>query len=400
MVRRLRQLYDQWNASPRALFVVLQVRAAPPRSRPPRPARRLTLEELRRPQAKGRAFCAGGDVRAIYDLGRAGDKEACREFFREEYLTNHKLATLSKPHVAVLDGVVMGGGNGISMHGTFRVATDKTLFAMPETAIALHPDVGASYFLSRLPGSLGEFLGLTGARLNGAELVDIGLATHYVPSHRLKMLDERWGDMRVGREEAVRFAIEEHAEIVELPRDSVLNRQGPEPAIATLRNLIDECFSAETVEGIIAALEERQKGGAEWCAEPLAALARMSPTSLKVTLRSIREGRRQDLQQCLEKEYRLTVRAIELTTSNDFYEASPQSTSLFKGFTNSGASELCLLRKTTNRRTVCVPSAQWSPKDLAGVSDEVVMTHFAPFENPDEELQLPPLEAKRQHARL
>eukprot|EP00850_Spirogloea_muscicola_P017172 SM000145S00789 [mRNA] locus=s145:17659:20291:- [translate_table: standard] len=293
--------------------------------------------------------------------GQAGDKEACREFFREEYLTNHKLATLSKPHVAVLNGVVMGGGNGISMHGTFRVATDKTLFAMPETAIALHPDVGASYFLSRLPGSLGEYLGLTGARLDGAELVDIGLATHYVPSHRLKMLDERWGDMRVGREEAVRFAIEEHAEIVGLPRDSVLNRQGREPAVATLRNLINECFSAETVEGIIAALEEQQRGGAEWCAEPLAALARMSPTSLKVTLRSIREGRRQDLRQCLEKEYRLTgVRAVLVEKDN---------------------------------------RPQWSPKDLAGVSEEVVMTHFAPFDNPDEELQLPPLQ-KRQHARL
>eukprot|EP00850_Spirogloea_muscicola_P000975 SM000003S11220 [mRNA] locus=s3:1778363:1781484:+ [translate_table: standard] len=383
MVKRLRQLYDQWDASPRALFVVLQVRAAPlvppPGASPPSP--RLTLEELRWLQGKGRAFCAGGDVRAIYDLGRAGglppprppraacgqpvriartrdddsacdagdrraaarawlsraagvggarkagDKEACREFFREEYLTNHKLATLSKPHVAVLDGVVMGGGNGISMHGTFRVATDRTLFAMPETAIALHPDVGASYFLSRLPGSLGEYLGLTGARLNGAELVDIGLATHYVPSHRLKMLDERWGDMRVGRDEAVRFAIEEHAEIVELPHDS----------------------------------EERQKGGAEWCAEPLAALARVSPTSLKVTLRSIREGRRQDLKQCLEKEYRLTgVRAVLVEKDNQ---------------------------------------PQWSPKDLAGVSDEVVMTHFAPFENPDEELQLPPLQ-HRQHARL
>jgi 3-hydroxyisobutyryl-CoA hydrolase len=137
-----------------------------------------------------RAFCAGGDVKAVVQLGRKGEYETALRFFRSEYRLNYAIGSLVKPYIALIDGITMGGGAGVSVHGKFRVATEKTVFAMPECAIGLMPDIGASYFLPRLlHGLLGLYLALTGARLKGIDVLRAGLATHYVPSHLLGSLE-------------------------------------------------------------------------------------------------------------------------------------------------------------------------------------------------------------------
>eukprot|EP00271_Cylindrocystis_brebissonii_P007164 TRINITY_DN20395_c0_g1_i1.p1 TRINITY_DN20395_c0_g1~~TRINITY_DN20395_c0_g1_i1.p1 ORF type:complete len:436 (+),score=97.59 TRINITY_DN20395_c0_g1_i1:295-1602(+) len=331
MVKRLHELYAQWEEDPRVNVIVLK--------------------------GEGRAFCAGGDVRQIHSLGKAGDLPPCRGFFADEYRLNYFLATLKKPHVAMLDGVVMGGGNGVSQHGAFRVATEHSLFAMPETAIGLHPDVGASYFLSRLPGYLGEYLGLTGARLNGAEMLAVGLATHTVPSDRLADLEERLAALRSSDLESVHLAILEHSEKPDdLPESSVLHQ----------RALIDECFSKESVEAITQALEQRAGEGDAWCEATLPALspAKASPTSLKATLRSIREGRRQGISECLRKEYRLTCKILESRVSTDFYEGV----------------RAVLVDKDNHPK--------WSPPSLEGVTTRSIDRLFSPLAS-SEELQLP-----------
>ncbi|XP_064964777.1 probable 3-hydroxyisobutyryl-CoA hydrolase 3 isoform X3 [Musa acuminata AAA Group] len=141
-------------------------------------------------KGNGRAFSAGGDVAAVVQSVTQGHWTLGAEFFRNEYTLNYIIATYSKPQVSILDGIVMGGGAGISIHGRFRVVTEKTVFAMPETALGFFPDIGASYFLSRLPGFFGEYVGLTGARLDGAEMLACGLATHFVPSMNLTYLED------------------------------------------------------------------------------------------------------------------------------------------------------------------------------------------------------------------
>ncbi|ONI22131.1 hypothetical protein PRUPE_2G109100 [Prunus persica] len=141
-------------------------------------------------KGKGRAFCAGGDVAAVVRQINEGNWRLGAYFFQKEFTLNYLLATYSKPQVSILNGIVMGGGAGASIHGRFRVATENSVFAMPETALGLFPDVGASYYLSRLPGFFGEYVGLTGTRLDGAEMLVCGLATHFVPSTRLSYLEE------------------------------------------------------------------------------------------------------------------------------------------------------------------------------------------------------------------
>ncbi|GKV06211.1 hypothetical protein SLEP1_g18121 [Rubroshorea leprosula] len=133
-------------------------------------------------KGKGRAFCAGGDVAAVLRDVKEGDWKSGAKYFSKEFSLNYLMATYKKPQVSILNGIVMGGGSGLATHGRFRVATENSVFAMPETALGLFPDIGASYFLSRLPGFFGEYVGLTGARLDGAEMLACGLATHYVPS--------------------------------------------------------------------------------------------------------------------------------------------------------------------------------------------------------------------------
>jgi enoyl-CoA hydratase/carnithine racemase len=220
--------------------------------------------------AEGRGFCAGGDVRAAAESG-AADGAAARAFFGTEYQLNHLLFTLAKPVVAFMDGIVMGGGVGIALPAKYRVATERTMFAMPEATIGLFPDVGGGWYLSRLPGRIGQYLALTAARLNGAEAKALGLATHYVPSEAL---------------DRVKAAIAAEPQRIEAILDEA-SVTVPEAPILALRDSIDRLFAADTFEEILAALEA---DGGDWAGETLAGLRTKSPQSCKVALRLLHEG--------------------------------------------------------------------------------------------------------------
>lgn len=245
--------------------------------------------------AGGKAFCAGGDVRAMRAAVLAGDLATVNRFFSSEYAVNQGIAEFPKPWVSLIDGVCMGGGLGVSVHGSHRIVTEHALLAMPETAIALFPDVGTSYVLPRLPGALGMWIAMTGARLKGAEAVEAGFATHLVPRERLAALREA---LAAG-EAAV---IERFAQPV------------PPGPIAAQRPAIDRCFGAGSVPAIIAALE---KEGTDWATAQLAILRRMSPTSLFVTHELLTRGATASLRDCLTIELVLTR---TVTTHPDFAE--------------------------------------------------------------------------------
>ena len=233
--------------------------------------------------AGGKAFCAGGDIRGLRDA--AGDAEAVEAFFAEEYALNLGIARFGKPWVSLIDGVCMGGGIGVSVHNGPRAATENALLAMPETAIGFFPDVGTSHVLPRLPDGIGAWLALTGARLKGADAVHAGLATHFVPRARLPGL---------------------RAALVEAGDASAVERFAESPPSASFeahRDAIRRCFSADTVPGILRALEAE---GTEWGAAQAAVLRRVSPTSLHVTLELLRRGAGMALDGCLEMELGLT----------------------------------------------------------------------------------------------
>lgn len=237
--------------------------------------------------AGGRAFCAGGDVRAIRSAGMARDMDVIDAFFGAEYALNRAIAEYPKPWISLIDGVCMGGGIGVSVHGSHRVVTEHALLAMPETAIGFFPDVGTSFTLPRLPGAVGMWLGLTGARLQGAAAVEAGLATHAcdraaLPGVRAALVA---GDV------------------------AVLDAMPPPLAreIAPLRPAIDRCFGQDDVPAILHALAAE---GTDWAAAQTAALLRMSPTALFVTHELLTRGAGLDLARCLAMERDLTRRII------------------------------------------------------------------------------------------
>ncbi|HEY0266487.1 MAG TPA: enoyl-CoA hydratase/isomerase family protein [Rhizomicrobium sp.] len=231
-----------------------------------------------------RAFCAGGDIRAVRDAAVEGDVVAIEAFFAEEYALNAAIAGFPKPYVALIDGFCMGGGIGVSVHGRIRVTTEAGQFAMPETAIGLFPDVGASFVLPRLPGRIGMYLGLTGARLVGADAVHAGIATHFVPRDALPELR---ADLALDGVAAVAA----HA------------RKLPVFTLAPHRPSIDRCFGQDSVAGIRAALAAE---ASPWAADTLAVLDRMSPSSLRWSHALIRAGERRELAASLAAELALT----------------------------------------------------------------------------------------------
>jgi enoyl-CoA hydratase/carnithine racemase len=233
----------------------------------------------------GRAFCAGGDVRAVRAAAVAGDRAPVEAFFTEEYAVNEGIARFGKPWVSLIDGICMGGGIGLAIHNGPRAVSEHALLAMPETAIALFPDVGTSYVLPRLPGAIGNWLALTGARLTGGDAVHAGLATHFVP--RARMADLRAALVETG-----------DAAVVERFAEAPL-----EAGFAPHRAAIDRCFSQPSVLDIIGALERE---GTEWAAEQVKILRRMSPTSLCVSLELLKRGAALDLRGCLDEELKLT----------------------------------------------------------------------------------------------
>jgi enoyl-CoA hydratase/carnithine racemase len=234
--------------------------------------------------AGDRAFCAGGDIRALRDGQLSGDRTGVEAFFREEYDLNLLIANYPKPYVALIDGICMGGGIGVSVHAPYRVATEHAIFAMPETAIGFFPDIGATFVLPRLPGRLGEYLGLTGLRVTGADAVHAGFGTHYVPRARLPMLSAALAE--IGIAALARF-----------------NEPLPSWSLGEHAAAINACFSAATMPEIMSRLAA--DGGA-WTQPALKALRTVSPTALCFTLEALRRGANLTLPQALDAEFRLT----------------------------------------------------------------------------------------------
>ncbi|KAJ4959018.1 hypothetical protein NE237_026129 [Protea cynaroides] len=330
MAARLKKLYESWEENPDIGFVIMK--------------------------GSGRAFSAGADVVALNQLLHEGKIEECKEFFGTLYKFIYLLGTYLKPHISIMDGIAMGGGAGISLPGTFCVATDRTVFAAPETQIGFHPDAGASFYLSRLPGYLGEYLALTGERLNGVEMIACGLATHYFLNARLPLIEERVGKLITDDPSVLQSSLEQYGDLVYPDRSSVLRR------IET----IDKCFCHDTVEEIISALEgEAAISYDDWPKSALKKLKEASPLSLKVSLRSIREGRFQTLDQCLVREYRMSLNGISKQISNDFCE---------------GVRALLVDKDY---------APKWDPPTLGEVSKDMVDCYFLPLSEFEPELELP-----------
>ena len=250
--------------------------------------------------AGGRAFCAGGDIRLLYELGVAGRIAEQLDFYRDEYRLNQRIARYPKPYVALLDGYVMGGGVGVSIHGSHRIAGDRLAFAMPEVSIGFFPDVGATFFLPRLPDFVGSYLAVTGARIGAGDAVALGLATTHVPSDRFAEL----------------------ARALEAPgdTDAIIAAFSAPPPPGTLgphRALIAQAFGPGEISDLLQTLESASAQGSAFAADTLALLAAKSPTSVAIGLRQMAEGRSADIEAALRIEFRIVSRVCRM---GDFYE--------------------------------------------------------------------------------
>lgn len=282
-----------------------------------------------------RAFSAGSDVREVVALARA-DLAAGTKTFSDEYALNWQCECFSKPTVSLIDGMVMGGGVGISLYGTHRIGGESYSFAMPETAIGLFPDVGVCHALARLPGYVGMYLGLTGRSIGRADAYALGLLTHCIDADAY---------------EAIKAALEDT-----WPVDTILDERHVEPGAGELvpyRHVIADCFSAPTVEEIVARLGTIEGQHREWAQAVAADLAKRSPLSLKITHRHIREAANRDLRETLQVDYRLAVRLLE--ANGDFYEGV----------------RAAIIDKDG--------APAWSPARLEDVSDAMVDAYFAPL---------------------
>ncbi|XVE92945.1 hypothetical protein REPUB_Repub01dG0147700 [Reevesia pubescens] len=265
-------------------------------------------------KGNGRAFCAGGDAVSIVSAMLIGHWSFGANFYQKQLALDYLLATYKKPLISLINGIVMGGGAGLSVNAKFRVVTENAIFAMPEASIGLFPDVGASYFLSRLPDYFGEYLGLSGARLDGKEMLACGLATHFVLSKDLVLLENELN--KVGTSDITKIA----SQIDRFSHAAAPVK--PESAYARLK-IINKCFSKNTVEEILFALEKEIEHTAEkWMVEAVKYMKAASPISLKIFLRSIREGREQTIGQCLAREYIILSNILRGSISNDFTEGT------------------------------------------------------------------------------
>jgi len=297
--------------------------------------------------AGGRAFSAGGDLRHIYDAGRAGRHGESLAFWREEYALNALIKRYPKPYVALIDGIVMGGGVGISVHGSHRVAGDRFAFAMPEVGIGFFPDVGATWFLPRVPGEIGTYCAMTGERLKAADALAAGIATHRVASARFAELVEAL--VSAASVDAILAAFAE-------PQKT---EQGP---IMARRPVIDRIFAAASVEEILARLDAEAataESDARWAGEVAATIRTKAPLSLKIALAQMRRGGNWSFEECMRAEFRVVSR---VAYGHDFYEGI----------------RAVIIDKDNRPR--------WHPATLAGVTAESVERHFAPLES---ELVLP-----------
>jgi enoyl-CoA hydratase len=318
MVRAMRAILGEW-ASNDAVQVVILDHALPADGDP----------------KKSRGFCAGGDIRFLREALVEGDPDRAYKFYYDEYQLNHQMFTYPKPIISFWDGFVMGGGAGIALPPKFRVVTDNTRFAMPETGIGLFPDVGGGWYLPRLPGRVGVFLGLTGARFDGAACLEVGLATHYLPVDRLPETKRQ---------------IALHPDKAEAILDSFSQGERPAARIVASINMINRLFASDKLEDIYAALEA---DGGDWALKELATLRTKSPLSNKVALRQLADGAKcESFEDNMRMEYRIVRRILTL---HDFTEGV---------------------------RAVIVDKDNapvWSPATPDLISDEMIDAIFAPL---------------------
>jgi enoyl-CoA hydratase len=285
-----------------------------------------------------RAFSAGGDIRALYDSGKTGSSYAL-DFYRDEYILNATIKHFPKPYIALIHGFDMGGGVGVSVNGSHRIAGETMVFAMPETGIGLFPDVGGSYFLPRCPGQIGMYLGLSGARLKTADSLYAGIATHFVP---MAKWDGLIGALAIGAEANIAIAV---------VQDTV-----PDTFLSEHRAAIDRIFAGNTIEEILSALDAEHE---DWTDEAAKTIRAKSPTSLKITFRQLREGAKLEFDDCMRMEFRMVNRVM---AGKEFYEG---------------------VRATIIDKD---GAPKWHPADLAQISDADVAAYFAPLG--DKELKL------------
>jgi enoyl-CoA hydratase len=285
-----------------------------------------------------RAFSAGGDIRALYDLGQAGRQKEALTFWREEYRLNALIKRFPKPYVALINGIDMGGGVGVSIHGSHRVAGEKFLFAMPEVGIGFFPDVGATWFLPHMPGEIGTFCALTGERLRVGDGLASGLATHSVAAGRFAELSE--------------------ALCTSVPVDAVLAAFAEAPGeapVAGRRPTIDRLFAADRVEDILTRLDAEvasASADATWAGSTAATIREKSPLSLKIALAQVRRGRNWSFEECMQAEFRIVSRIVY---GWDFYE---------------GIRAVIIDKDNT---------PMWRPPRLADVTGDDVEAYFAPL---------------------
>ncbi|WP_230531938.1 enoyl-CoA hydratase/isomerase family protein [Microvirga roseola] len=317
MVREMRRALDSWAKDPAVTRIVVQ-------------------------GAGGKAFCAGGDIRQLTEDLKAGRRDEALAFWREEYQLNIVIKRYPKPYVSLIDGIVMGGGVGVSLHGSHRVAGERYLFAMPEVGIGFFPDVGATYALPRLPGQMGMYLALTGDRVKRADAVMLGLATHAVASESIDSLRQALTD----------------GEPVEQALKAAAIDPGPAP-LASEQAVIDDCFSADSVAAILKRLDEAAAKGSEFAARTAAGMRTKSPTSMSIAFEQVRRGGALDFEDAMRTEFRIVSR---IPDGHDFYEGV---------------------------RAVIVDkdnSPRWQPAAIGDVDPAVVEKHFASLG--DQELEV------------
>ncbi len=287
-----------------------------------------------------KAFCAGGDVRAIHDSFKSGSFDIVT-FFADEYRLDHTIHRYAKPIVALMDGIVMGGGMGIAQGVGFRIATDRTRMAMPETAIGLFPDVGASYFLSRLEGAMGIYLGTTGTDLKAPDILAVGLADIYLDTHSVVALDQRLTDINWS---------DDHERDVEMALNTLASEPIGTTPLEPYINAIDDHFSHETLAGIAISLQrETRPALKDWATQTLSGLTKRSPSAMCVALRQLQRGRKMSLSNCFRMELDMIHEAFY---QGDFIEGV---------------------------RALIVDKDQqpkWNPPDLASVSNASIERFF------------------------
>lgn len=319
MILELEKMIPSWEKDPKVKAVVLR-------------------------GAGDRAFCAGGDVTNLYREGKGQTSGTLRrDFFYDEYIVNRRIYRYAKPWISLIDGIDMGGGVGLSVHGSHSVASEKFMFAMPETTIGLFPDVGGGYFLTRLQGALGTFLALTSHRLKVADAVWAGIVDAHVSSARMNELQAALGAADLSGPDANRKV------------DAVIAKFAADPGLPTLPAMmadIDKCFSAESVAEIEAKLKACP---GEWAQKQLAALLKLSPTAMAITLEQLKRCANRSFEDSMTIEYRMAQACMR--PDHDFFE---------------GVRALLIDKDQ---------KPKWNPPTIDGVTRAIVEAHFKPVTN-------------------